>query len=79
MAGVTLEQAQAQLDAWLAASIAVAGNQEYTIQTANGSRTLKRADAAEVREQVKYWQGVVARLTSPAAGGRRRVRYVIPS
>jgi hypothetical protein len=78
MAGITLEQAQAQLDAWLAASTAVAGNQEYEIETGNGRRRLKRADAAAIREQIDYWQKKVDQLTTAAAGGRRRTRYIIP-
>ena len=67
MPGITLEQAQAQLDAWLAASLAVAGGQSYTI----GNRTLARADAAECREMVQHWQGQVKQLT-PGTGGRVR-------
>lgn len=70
MAGYTLAQAQAQLDAWMAASLAVAGSQEYRI----GDRMLTRADGAEVRQQVKFWRDEVNRLTA-AATGRRRTRY----
>lgn len=77
MAGITLEQAQAQLTTWLAASTAVAGNQEYEIDTGNGRRRLRRADAAEIREQVKFWDAQVKALTPAAAGGRRRMRYVV--
>jgi Family of unknown function (DUF6148) len=76
MSGITLVQAQAQLAAWLAASTAVAGNQEYEIETGGGGRRrLKRADAAEIRHQLDYWQAKVDALT---VGGRRRVRYVVP-
>ena len=70
MAGITLAQAQAQLDAWLAASLAVANSQEYRI----GDRMLTRTDAAEVRQQVAYWQDQVNRLTAVGTG-RRRTRY----
>lgn len=78
MAGITLEQAQAQLDSWLAASTAVATSQSYEIDTSNGRRKLTRADAAEVRQQITYWQEKVNTLTNASAGGRRRTRYVVP-
>lgn len=68
MAGITPAQAQAQLDAWLAASLAVAKNQSYTI----GTRTLTRADAKEIRESVDYWQNMVNKTSR---GGGIRVRY----
>jgi hypothetical protein len=71
MAGITKAQAQAQLDAWLAASLAVAQGQEYSI----GDRTLKRADAAEIRGQITYWEGRVQQL---ARGGGARVRFGVP-
>lgn len=67
MAGITLEQAQAQLDAWLAASLAVSKSQSYQI----GDRRLSRADAAEIRSQLEFWQGQISRLTVTA---RRRGR-----
>lgn len=78
MAGFTLAQAQAQLDAWMAASLAVAQSQSYEIDTGNGRRKLTRADAAEVRNMIAHWQAEVSRLTPAAAGGRRRTRYVVP-
>lgn len=78
MAGITLEQAKAQLDTWLAASTAVATNQEYEIETGNGRRKLRRADAGEIRQQIAFWDGWVKRLTPASAGGRRRTRYVVP-
>ena len=74
MAAWTLTQAQAQLDAWLAASLAVAGNQSYTIDSGNGSRSLTRANAAEITAQVKFWGDQVQQLS----GTRRRIRYVVP-
>lgn len=78
MAGITLAQAQAQLEIWLAASQAVSQSQSYRIESNNTSRYLSRADAAEVREQIKFWDGKVKELTPPTAGGRRRTRYVVP-
>jgi hypothetical protein len=78
MAGITLTDAQAQLSAWLAASTAVASNQSYEIDTGNGRRRLNRADAAVIRSQVEFWDRKVKELTPAAAGGRRRIRYVVP-
>lgn len=75
MAGITLAQAQAQLDAWLTASLAVATGQSYEIDTGTGRRKLTRADAAEVREMVKHWQSMVQQLTPSTF---RRTRFVVP-
>lgn len=75
MAGITLQDAEAQLAAWLTASLEVAKSQSYEIETGNGRRKLERADAGEIRQQIKYWQGQVAMLQN---GGRRRVHYVVP-
>ncbi|TCS37476.1 hypothetical protein EDC30_104280 [Paucimonas lemoignei] len=76
MAGITLQQAQAQLDAWMAASTAVATGQEYSI----GTRKLRRADAAEIRQQIIFWQRQVAQLGATSRGGPRgmRVSYGVP-
>lgn len=72
MAGITLTQAETQLTAWLAASEAVATNQSYSI----GNRSLTRADAKEIREQVTFWNNMVETLTARISG-RRRTRYVV--
>lgn len=67
MAGITLAQAEAQLSAWLNASLAVANNQEYSI----GDRSLKRADLAEINESIDKWQRMVNRLQAGRSGGMR--------
>lgn len=72
MAGITKEQAEAQLDAWLAASAAVAQGQSYTISTESGSRSLTRANAQEILRQVQFWDTQVKRLSR----GGIRVRGV---
>ena len=69
MAGYSLAQAQAHLDAWLAADLAVAQGQSYTI----GTRTLTRANVVEVRNNVMHWQRQVQILSR--GGGGMRVRY----
>jgi len=78
VAGITLAQAQAQLEIWLAANQAVATSQSYEIETGNGRRKLERADAAEIRQQIEFWDARVKALTPAASGGRRRTRYVVP-
>jgi hypothetical protein len=66
---ITLAQAQAQLDAWLAASLDVARNQSYRM--ADG-RMLTRADAAEITKHIDYWTRAVSRLTAGRRGARTR-------
>lgn len=72
MAAINLQQAQAQLDAWLAASLAVSQGQAYEI----AGRRLSRANAAEVLQMVTHWERQVERLTGSAAG-RTRARTVV--
>lgn len=70
MAGITLADAEAQLAVWLAASTAVASGQAYTIK----DRSLTRANAKEIREQVAFWDAWVKRLSR----GKAHTRYVVP-
>ena len=73
MAGITLAQAQAQLDAWLAASLAVSSNQSYSI----AGRSLSRANASEISAMVDKWESKVKQLSASNAGVRR-TRYLVP-
>ena len=59
MAGITITQAEAQLATWLAADTAVATGQAYAI----GGRSLTRANAREIRENIVFWDKQVKRLT----------------
>jgi len=72
MAGITLAQAQAKLDAWMAADDAVAQGQSYSL----GGRSLTRANAAEIRANIEFWDRKVVRLSS---GSGIRVRYGAPN
>jgi hypothetical protein len=72
MAGITLAQAQAQLDAWLAASTAVSQGQSYSV----AGRSLTRVNAGEINDQIKFWNSWVIRLASGVGG--IRVRYGAP-
>lgn len=60
MAGITLAQAEAQLAVWIDASTKVASGQAYSM----GSRSLTRADAKEIRENIDYWDAKVRQLSS---------------
>ena len=71
MAGITLTQAQTQLDAYLAAETAVLSGQSYEI----AGRKLQRADLAQIREGVITWDARVKTL-SMTASGRSRSRTV---
>lgn len=59
MAGITLAQAEAKLAEWLAADTAVATHQAYTM----GDRSLTRANAAEIRQNIAYWDAKVQKLS----------------
>lgn len=78
MAGITLAQAQTNLDAWITASTAIASSQSYEIETGNGRRKLTRADVQFVTQQITFWDQKVKELTPVASGGKRRIRYVVP-
>lgn len=71
----TLETAKTHLEAWLQAELAVSTGQSYKI----GTRQLIRADLAEIRQQIRYWQKEVSRLEAKANGrGTRRVIRAVP-
>lgn len=69
---ISKEIAQAKLDLWLAADEAVAKGQRYKI----GDREFTRVDAAEIRNQIDYWQ---SKLEIANRGGKRlRIGYGAP-
>ena len=72
MAGITLTQAQTQLDAYLAAETAVLGGQRYEI----AGRMMQRADLAAIRDGIATWDARVKAL-SVQNKGRSRGRTVI--
>lgn len=69
MAGITLEQAQAQLDKYLAAEAAVLAGQAYEI----AGRMLRRADLVDIQNGITIWSDRVAQLQAKANGGRRSI------
>jgi hypothetical protein len=72
MAGITLELAQAQLETYLAAEVAVLANQSYEI----AGRKLTRADLYAIQAGVRAWDDRVKSLASRSQG-RRRNRTII--
>jgi hypothetical protein len=73
MAGITLSQAQEQLDAHLEAVKQILSQQEVTV----GDDKLRRASLIDVQAGVKFWDEQVTRL-SMRASGRSRSRSIIP-
>lgn len=73
MAGITLAQAQTQLDAYLAAEAACLSGQRYHIR----DRMLQRAPLIEIQAGVALWNSRVMMLTNRAQGVRRRRTVVV--
>lgn len=63
----TLSEAQAQLTAWEAASLATAEGRSYAI----GDRQLTRNDASDILKMIGHWQSVVNSLTAAQSGSRK--------
>ena len=72
MAGITLAQAQTQLNAYLAAETAVLTGQSYEI----AGRKLSRADLSSIQSGITLWNSRVATLSSQSQG-RTRSRTVV--
>lgn len=73
MAGITLEQAQAKLDAYLSAEEKILLGQKVSID----GQELTRANLEFVQRGVELWNQRVRQLTGTAAG-RGRMRTVAP-
>lgn len=60
---ITLAYAEAQLEKWLAADTALAGGaQSYRIDTGITSRQFTKADAAEIRKNIEFWDAKARQL-----------------
>jgi hypothetical protein len=70
MSGLLRDEAERQLALWLKASEAVSQSQAYTIAGENSSRSLTRADAAEIRAQITFWDKQLKRLARRGIGAR---------
>lgn len=62
-------------NAYLAAEAAILKRQEYSIDVDGGSRRVRYADLADVREQIDSLNSQIEKAQG-AASGRRRVRYI---
>lgn len=71
---LTLAEAQTLRAAYLAALTAIASGQSYTI----GSRSLTRANLAEVKKAFAEYDALVDDLTNGTTGGGVRAFRVIP-
>lgn len=67
---ITLERAYVHLKAWYDAELAVSTGQSYSF---NG-KSLTRADLADIRKQIVYWEDKVNRLRGKKK--RKAMRYV---
>jgi len=72
MATWTLAEAQAHLDAWLAADLALASGQSASV----GGVALTRADASSVAKSIAFWRREVEQLTAVRTSGARIIRVV---
>lgn len=75
MPGITLAQASAKLDLWLAVQDDIAANGQ---STAIHGRTFTAASLADVQRQIEYWDAKVKALSQPSAG-RARVYGITPA
>lgn len=73
MAGERLTKTRSRLSAYYESELAVLSGQAYTM----GSRSLTRANLAEIRSAIKELEQQVRELESIAAGGGRRKAYRI--
>ena len=71
---LTLEQAQTALDAWIAADLAVAKGQSYSM---NG-RSLTLANAKEIREQIQYWERRVSAFEQTVQNNQQAATMQVP-
>lgn len=72
MAGITQQQAQTQLDAYLAAETAVLSGQSYEI----AGRKLTRANLGDIQSGITLWNTRLNALMG-AARGRTRSRTIV--
>lgn len=71
----TVAKCNERLEMWLVAEEAISNGQSYTID----NRRLDRANLAQVREQIKFWQNELAKAEAAANGrSRRRTMRIVP-
>lgn len=72
---MTLEELIARRANYLTAEAKILESQEYQVGKGSLARSNRRADLAEVRDEIAKLSAQIAQLQS-AAGGVRRVRYI---
>ncbi|WP_041076938.1 DUF6148 family protein [Bacillus sp. OxB-1] len=71
----SVTEVKKRLQIWLDAEEAIAKGQSYMID----NRRLERANLAQVREQIKFWQKELVKAEAAVTGrGSRRVTRVVP-
>lgn len=71
----TVEEVRKRLQIWLNAEEAIAKSQSYFID----NQRVERANLAQVREQIKFWQRELVKAEASTSGrGRRRVTRIVP-
>lgn len=73
MAGITLEQAEAQLALYLAAEVKVLSGQSYEI----AGRKLTRADLEQIQTGITTWNSRIQTLSASATGNKRTRTVVV--
>ena len=63
---ISIEEARATLRMWLEAERAVVTGQSYRI----GTRSLTRANLADIRESIQFWRREIAKLEAKHTGAR---------
>ena len=66
MSWISIEEARSTLRMWIEAERAVATGQSYKI----GTRSLTRANLADIRESIQFWRREIARLEAMHTGAR---------
>ena len=74
MSAIPLSVAEAKLATWLAAEDGVALGQSFTTDT---GRSLTRADLADIRAQIEYWERKIAQIKGIAQGSQRQRRVIV--
>lgn len=72
---MTLQQLTDRRAAYLAAELKILESQEYNVGQGSTARRNRRADLAEVRDQISLLDRQITQLEN-ASSGVRRVRYI---
>lgn len=68
MPGITLGQAQAQLDKFLQASLDASEAQSYSVGSGSNHRQVSKMSAKQIQENIIYWENKVKSLSGTRRG-----------